>query len=253
MKKSLDIVDQYWSKHLEYDIRRIKPGQTFIVGREIPYKRGEAGDRVSLIYVAASLNRYLVSAQCELVDKLQEIIDNLPQPEALLQEETESHLRRVCQETLNIRRPLKMYSGPKFYCDEESLVLCESSNVKGVTREMTQEVMRYLSEGGPDLEYAIQEGTAFVWYEGGIPVSYCGTVRPVTYMLDQVARVGGIFTLEEHRRRGFAKAVLSATTRAILDSGRIALYGTFQSNIASINTALSAGYKKYADTFRVDL
>jgi len=40
MKASLDIVDEYWSKHLGYDIRRIKPGQTFIVGREIPYKRG---------------------------------------------------------------------------------------------------------------------------------------------------------------------------------------------------------------------
>ena len=253
MTRSLDIVDQYWSKHLGYDIRKIKAGEAYIVGRDIPYKRDEAAERRSLIYVMASLNRYLVSAQRELVSKLHEIIDSLPEPAALMQEETQSHLKRVCQEILHIRRPLRIYSGVKFYCDEVALIPCESSNVKPVTLEMAEEVIRYLSEGGPDLEYAIQEGTLFVWYEAGVPVSYCGTVRPVTYMLDQVARVGGIFTLKEYRRRGFAKAVLSATTKAVTDSGRIALYGTYDSNIASINTALSAGYKKYCDTFRVDL
>ena len=54
---------------------------------------------------------------------------------------------------------------------------------------------------------------------------------------------------EEHRRRGYGKAVVSATTGELLRQGRVGVYGTATSNIASIRTARSVGYHPFATVF----
>ena len=89
------------------------------------------------------------------------------------------------------------------------------------------------------------ERAAFAYYFEGQPVSCCGTM-PIGDMKAEIAEVGGVFTLESRRRKGFAKAVVSATTNLILNSGRIPIYGTSDRNLASQHTAISVGYKEYA-------
>jgi len=55
----------------------------------------------------------------------------------------------------------------------------------------------------------------------------------------------GVFTEQDFRGRGMGKSVVSAATRAILKAGRIPLYSTDESNLASLSVCRSLGYLKF--------
>jgi GNAT superfamily N-acetyltransferase len=61
----------------------------------------------------------------------------------------------------------------------------------------------------------------------------------------QVADIG-VETAEGYRRRGYAKAAVSAVVQAYLQRGGEALYGCASDNVASIATARSVGFVSYA-------
>lgn len=52
----------------------------------------------------------------------------------------------------------------------------------------------------------------------------------------------GIDVLEPAQRRGIAAALTSALARAALDAGRVPFYGAAPANVASLRTALAAGF-----------
>jgi hypothetical protein len=63
----------------------------------------------------------------------------------------------------------------------------------------------------------------------------------------------GIETMEGFRHRGYASAVLGELTRRMLDMGRVPLYACAQNNVASQRTALSCGYMRYGECYRLQL
>ncbi|REF37108.1 FR47-like protein [Thermasporomyces composti] len=115
-------------------------------------------------------------------------------------------------------------------------------------REATPPAAR---EAGPEpiemwrreLERKVAEGRVFLWDDAG-PVSYAGTSRPVA----DVVRVAPVYTPPEHRRRGYASALVAAVSQAALDEGAVAtmLY-TDLANPTSNKIYAAVGYRPVAD------
>jgi len=61
---------------------------------------------------------------------------------------------------------------------------------------------------------------------------------------DIVADIG-VETSKRYRRKGYARACVNAVARKVIENGGESLYKCAPDNIASIHTALSAGYKPY--------
>jgi predicted GNAT family acetyltransferase len=62
-----------------------------------------------------------------------------------------------------------------------------------------------------------------------------------------------VLTRREFRRGGRAKAVVSAVVATALARGKLVLYQTLESNVASVRTAFSLGYDRYATHLAVRL
>ena len=56
-----------------------------------------------------------------------------------------------------------------------------------------------------------------------------------------------------HRRRGYGKALASATASELIRQGRTAVWGTGADNVPAIRTAYSVGYEVYCRLFEVRL
>jgi len=89
-------------------------------------------------------------------------------------------------------------------------------------------------------------GEAFGVFVGEGLVAEVITHEPsVAEMADLVAS-DGIGVAEEHRGRGYGKALLAAWTREMQGRGRVCLHSTSVDNAASIRLAESVGYVEYA-------
>lgn len=77
-------------------------------------------------------------------------------------------------------------------------------------------------------------------------VSTCGTVRRSVHGIE-----AGVDTLEEYRRRGYARRAVAAWCRAVRQENLIGFYSTSWSNAASLALANSLGLKPFAVEFSV--
>jgi RimJ/RimL family protein N-acetyltransferase len=88
----------------------------------------------------------------------------------------------------------------------------------------------------------VEHGTFLLW-EDGEPVSLAGFRTAAG-----VGRVGPVWTPPERRRRGYAAAVTTAATRAILDAGATAVLYTDLANPTSNGVYARLGYRLVAET-----
>jgi len=85
-----------------------------------------------------------------------------------------------------------------------------------------------------------QNGAVFGLIVLGEIVSFVQLLPDVDNLWDP----GTIRTRPEHRRKGYAKAVLSHATGELLRQGLRPVYDVDEDNVASIHTALAVGYRK---------
>jgi predicted GNAT family acetyltransferase len=88
----------------------------------------------------------------------------------------------------------------------------------------------------------IEHGTFLLW-EDGDRVSLAGFRTAAG-----VGRVGPVWTPPEHRRRGYAAAVTTAATRAILDAGATAVLYTDLANPTSNGVYARLGYRMVGES-----
>jgi hypothetical protein len=88
----------------------------------------------------------------------------------------------------------------------------------------------------------VEHGT-FVLWEDGEPVSLAG-LRTAT----GVGRVGPVWTPPEYRRRGYAAAVTTAATQAILEAGATAVLYTDLANPTSNGVYARLGYRMVGES-----
>jgi GNAT superfamily N-acetyltransferase len=96
---------------------------------------------------------------------------------------------------------------------------------------------------------SVKHGTCFGILENDKVLSYACTNSQD--MMTELLSTVSFETLPEERRKGYGTAVLSATTTAILDSGKAVLGDIVTTNIASNKTSIRLGYFLYANKVQI--
>jgi ribosomal protein S18 acetylase RimI-like enzyme len=89
------------------------------------------------------------------------------------------------------------------------------------------ELDRYFADGG----------LSFTIYEDGMPVCSCLVYRN----FDSVWEIGGLYTVEQARRKGCARRVTQKALAVLLERGDTPRYQVEESNLASVRLAESLG------------
>ena len=92
----------------------------------------------------------------------------------------------------------------------------------------------------------ISDGTAYAVFKDDQMLSVCEGDN-LRYMRDEVETIG-VRTHPDYRRLGYAKAALSRTTKAVFGLGKVPLYSLRATNLASLYTGESVGYRTVAST-----
>ena len=245
MKDELKTLDRFFSVYLESDLSEVVPGQIQVVGSDRRYRREMGYGVVHILWLFVSKGRCLISLQYQMVRPMLEIVKRIKDPEEFRSHKFDQEILQMCSLALAQEQKLSISRGPKYYCSRANLNFSPDPNVRLIAEENLPEVLTAFGNGELSLPDTVSEKRSFAYYFEGRPVAYCSNL-PLGHMQEEVAAVGGVFTLASVRRRGFAKAVVSATTNAVLKSGRVPIYGTSDDNVASKRTALSVGYKEYA-------
>jgi GNAT superfamily N-acetyltransferase len=244
---SLVAVADFYSGRADFPLRELQPGAVVVAASDKRYKEASG----CLLWMGVLNDRCLISTQHELLGPVKKVVARVSSPHQLLRTELRDSLLTACSEALAGSDTHMIYFGLKLACDGETLVRVEDHHVRKVTPEIAPEVTASLSQEGvpDDVEYMLADDAAFAYYTDGQPVSFAGT-HPLG---GGGLKVGNVMvaTLEPYRRRGFAKAVVSATTARLLEQGKVAVYGTSDDNIPSIRTALSVGYRPYCRVLEV--
>jgi RimJ/RimL family protein N-acetyltransferase len=110
-------------------------------------------------------------------------------------------------------------------------------------REFEAEAMPHLPPmDAESVRNRVERGTFLLW-EDGEPVSLAGFRTAAG-----VGRIGPVWTPPERRRRGYAAAVTTAATQAILDTGATAVLYTDLANPTSNGVYARLGYRMVAET-----
>lgn len=97
-----------------------------------------------------------------------------------------------------------------------------------------------------DIFRNIRDGIAYAVFQGEKMISNASAPH-IAHMQTMIEEPGAE-TLPGFRKQGFGKAVLSHTTRAILDLNRVPIYRLSKTNVASLRTAECVGYRLIAES-----
>jgi hypothetical protein len=250
--KTLRDVADFYSERAQFPLRTLDSGRMVVAGSNDCYPDASRPRKRNVaLWMGVLEDRAVIVTQPELVPAVQGRLEQIPSPANLMGPEFRDDLAALCRKRAKTDAALEMYLGRKFYCDSEMLIHVADSNVRQLDSENAGQAIRCLGSADipDDLDYLLAEGTAFAYFLDGLPVAFAGT-HPAGPLAD---RIGDIMvgTLEAHRRSGFGKAVISATTSAIISRGKVAVWGMSYDNFAAMKTAASIGYRQYCEVIEL--
>jgi hypothetical protein len=140
-------------------------------------------------------------------------------------------LRETLRETLERHGPIKEEGGGPAYRFPASIVQ------PGGAVEVTDANLTIVRDTHPWLYRDLSTfGPCFAVLRDGLAAAICFSSR-----IGERALEAGLFTLPEHRGRGYAVAVTAAWGAAVSASGRVPLYSTAWENLASQGVARRVG------------
>lgn len=245
----LAVLDEYFSEYLGCDIGLIPPGRTVVTASE---RREYAEPLYSdpfPVWMIVTQSRCAVSVRGSLLKTASSLakaigLDNLRRPEFARQ------FVLGLARTLGVRQRVGSSSGPILYCTSDTLRLHQLHHCRRLVADDLAAVTQSGMLPGPWLAHSIREGTAFGVFRELRLISLSGTL-PAPHLSNKVAEVSVPGTLEEFRNQGCGRTVISHTTRAVLETGRIPVYATSDANLASQRTAVASGYIEYGWQFQV--
>jgi GNAT superfamily N-acetyltransferase len=195
-------------------------------------------------------DRAIVSTQYGLVDRVREVVREISTAGELLRGDVKAKLASLCAAAAE-GRPLRLCGGPKLYCAAGMHKVVRDPRVLRLTRETAHAAVGVLVLPGIEwsIDYLLHDNAAFAYFLGNRAVAFAGT-HPAGTLADRIGDVM-VETLEPYRRRGYGRAVVSATTGALIEQGRVAVWGTSHDNAAAIRTAESLGYQVFCHEFSV--
>ena len=243
-RNPIDDVAQFYSVRAAFPLARLGRGEVVVSGAD--RRMGRA-----MLWLAVLGDRALASTQHELVESARGIAEKASTPEDLLTKECTSSMLRLCEDALGPGAALRGYDGVKLYCSAERYVRVDDVSVRRITRETAPQAIRHLRQEyiPDDVDYLLADDAAFACYVGDAPVGFAGT-HPVDDFSDRIGNTM-IGVMASYRRRGYGKALASATAGELIRQGRTAVWGTGADNIPAIRTAHSVGYELYCRLFEV--
>jgi hypothetical protein len=146
----------------------------------------------------------------------------------------------------------KLGHNKKFYYTKKQG--CSNNNSIQLKSENYNDYLAFFNELHPKVktdwleEYflsLIERGYCWGYYENGKLVCF-SDAPDIPYMNDIIVEPG-INTLEEHRKKGFAKEVIMAFVNYLLQKNKVPIWSCSSTNKASMALANSAGFNKLAD------
>jgi GNAT superfamily N-acetyltransferase len=196
----------------------------------------------ALWWVRLADGRTVVSVPPGAGDAVQEIVGEVASLDALADPELPDRLAPPVNEALEEAGlvPIdRTIHGLSFACNDR----CVRRHHHGDCRPLSDESIPP-AEGLSLPTHCFPDGIVYAVVVDGEAVSIA-YAHQSHLMADRIADVG-IETAPSHRRRGYAKTMVSAVTAHVTGTGGEALYGTRPDNGASIATARSVGYVPYA-------
>ena len=72
--------------------------------------------------------------------------------------------------------------------------------------------------------------------------------KPVSWaFVSSFGHINAVYTVEEHRRKGYSRVTVLRLTKQILEANMIPLYGAYLSNIPSVNLCNGVGFVEACD------
>jgi len=246
INNSENMLDRFFSVYLDTDIASVHPQTLKVVATERRKRREVGYGFIHVVWILLCRNKCIVSTQPQLQDAIKKLFSGITDFGIIREKQFHAKLVDICiREGFN-KELLSIANGLRYICLPCNFVAISDANIQAIVHNTARKIRRDLSEGGVgNLDSSITQKTAFAYFKNGLPVAFCLT-HDIGHMVDQIGDIGGIFTSKSHRGRGYAKAVLSATTKALIKSGRVPTYGTSDTNLASQATAKSVGYTDYA-------
>lgn len=243
-----EIVDRYFSVYLDYPVSQVDLGQIIPVSSKRRLKEEIGWGCTVAIWVHIFRERAVISIRPDLFEALKKMLTEISSPSQLYTIEWRKKVGSFISSGEIGRLGHVLYYNLE-HCRLFKAPGCrrlEDSDVNAFVRMK----LNLYPECDPDclatdIRRNIKDGIVFGVFQEGKLVSV--SEAPVIGHMQEPIEEVGIETLPEYQRRGYGKAVLSATTNAILNIGRIPIYRCSSKNEASIRLARTVGYEKYAD------
>lgn len=246
----LDTVGRFYSQRACYALHTLEPGAVVVAG---PTGSNESRPlhRNCVLWMGVLADRAVLVSSAELAVALREAVAEAEEPAELMEPETIADLTARCSALAGGSTALWPYMGRKYCCDSEMLRPVHNANVQRLTPDNASCAMHRLKSVGipDDPTYLLAEDAAFAYFLDGYPVAFAAS-HPAGDMSDSIGNVM-VGTLAEYRRRGFGKAVISATTEAVVARGKVAVWGMSHDNVPAMRTASSIGYQQYCEVFEL--
>lgn len=247
-KSKEKIIDQYFSIYLCYPVFQVRKGEIVVVPCSRRLKEEYGWSHVVTIWIHIFRERAVISVRPDLFEPLKKILIKTPEISELY--------------TLEWRRKIGSLIHPEktgdlvhiLYCPPERLQLFENPHCRKLQDTDIDLYLKMKLDLYPavepntlirDIQRNIRDGIAFGVFEDEKLVSIA-EAPAIGHMQDFIEELS-VDTRPEYRKRGYGKVVVSQTTKAILDIGRIPLYECGFENEASIRLAKAVGYMEYGD------
>jgi GNAT superfamily N-acetyltransferase len=242
----LDTVGRFYSRRARHPLHALEPG-AIVVTEPTGANDPRAPHRSWVLWMVVLADRAVLVASAEYTATLCEAVAAVGEPAELIKPETIADLTTRCRALAGGSRDLQPYMGRKYCCDSGMLRPVHDANVQRLTPGNASGAMHALRSVGipDDPAYLLAEDAAFAYYLDGDPVAFAAT-HPAGDMSGSVGDVM-VGTLEGYRRRGYGKAVISATTAAVVARGKVAVWGMSHDNVGAMRTASSIGYQQYCE------
>ena len=246
----LDTVGRFYSRRARYALHTLEPGG-IVVAEPTDSNECRPSHRTCVMWMGVLEDRAVLVSAPEFAASVREAVAEAEEPADLMKPETIADLTARCSAVAGGGADLRPYLGRKYCCDSEMLRPVHNANAQRLTSRTASCAMQRLRCVGipDDPAYLLAEDAAFANFLDEDPVAFAGT-HPGRDMAESVGDVM-VGTLEEYRRRGFGKAVISATTEAVVARGKVAVWGMSHDNVPAMRTASSIGYQQYCEVFEL--
>ncbi|MEW6752847.1 MAG: GNAT family N-acetyltransferase [Candidatus Latescibacterota bacterium] len=244
--RTTDTVARFYSQRACYPLETLAAGRVTVAEPTVP----PDGALPWVLWVAVLSDRAVLVAPGDFAPTLRRAVRGRA-PGELMEPDCLADLSARCAALAGEGTTLEPYLGRKCCCDAGRLRAVRNTNVRQLTPANAPQAMRRPQPVGipNDTAYLLADDAAFAYYLGHEPVAFAGT-HPVGAFSDRLGNVM-VGTLQAHRGRGFGRAVVAATTQALVTGGRVAVWGMAHDNAAAARTAASVGYEQYCEVFEL--